>query len=167
MFWTDSPLGHFRQICQFRDFYISRILAIFGKLAISFKNAVAISHHIRHFLAKTLCLLIWLAGKAFWGFFAILVNITIFVKITTFKGPLCHLIENFVTTGECSPYSLPIANSPFSPNMPLSSKSQLLMGTLSFVITYLPNLANFRHFCHWAHFWTWVSESGLNVLKMK
>ena len=32
-----------------------------------------------------------------WGFFAILVNITIFVKITTFKGPLCHLIENFVT----------------------------------------------------------------------
>ena len=89
-----------------------------------------------------------------WRFFAILVNVIIFVKITTFKGPLCHLIENFVTTGECSPYSLPIPNSPFSPNMPLSSKSQLLMGTLSFVITYLPNLANFRHFCHWAHFWT-------------
>ena len=78
-----------------------------------------------------------------WRFFAILVNIIIFVKSTTFKGALCHLIENFVTTGECSPYSLPIANSPFSPNMPLS---QLLMGTLSFVITYLPNLLIFAIF---------------------
>ena len=29
---------------------------------------------------------------------AILVNITIFVKITTFKGPVCHLIANFIKT---------------------------------------------------------------------
>ena len=33
-----------------------------------------------------------------WGFLAILVNITIFVKITTFKGPVCHLIANFIKT---------------------------------------------------------------------
>ena len=145
---------------------------MFGKFVISFTIAVAISRHFRFFF--------WEGGGGgvpfasssdlqvrLWRFFAILVNVIIFVKITTFKGPLCHLIENFVMTGECSPNSLPIPNSPFSPNMPLSSKSQLLMGTLSFVITYLPNLANFRHFCHWAHFWTWVSESGLNVLTMK
>ena len=50
LFFRDSLFGHFRQIRQFRDFYIrlKRILAIFGIFPISFKIATAISRHFRH-----------------------------------------------------------------------------------------------------------------------
>ena len=102
LFFRDSPFGHFRQIRQFRDFYtrLWQILAIFGIFAISFKSPL-------RFLAIFAIFATFKGGPfvssfdlqvRVWGFLAILVNITIFVKLTTFKWPLYHFIANFIKT---------------------------------------------------------------------